>query len=319
APKWDETKPRELGQYFKELEYLLHDCGVTNHTQMKEYATRYVFYDTADIWTGLAKFSTPATALSDQAPADANYETWKAAIIRLYPGTEESTKYTVSNLQKFVQDTFNNSIYTIGDLSMYYRNFTHIARWLVQNGKLYRNEECCLFQQGFPTLLWVRIASRLEVVFTDHHLEEPYDMEAVFEVGKWKLHGTNMAISSLNVGAAHGSCSTTPGIILVSGASIAPLPTSLPAANYVKKEEVDAAIAAAVLSAMTRIETMLSNTFATQPCANLPGSNLCHFCGEVGHRQGCIRWAANGKVVLSSAALIPNYPELKSYQERVDE
>ncbi|KAG6893202.1 hypothetical protein C0993_001767, partial [Termitomyces sp. T159_Od127] len=38
APKWDEAKPRELIQYFKELEYLFRDCGITDHTQMKEYA-----------------------------------------------------------------------------------------------------------------------------------------------------------------------------------------------------------------------------------------------------------------------------------------
>ncbi|KAG6887521.1 hypothetical protein C0992_011966 [Termitomyces sp. T32_za158] len=78
---------------------------------------------------------------------------------------------------------------------------------------------------------------------------------------------------------------------------------------------------------------MLSNSFAAQPRTNLPGSNLCHFCGEVGHTmtRGCcatlknyicqerVCQAADGKVVLSSGALIPNYPELKSYQERVDE
>ncbi|KAG6886614.1 hypothetical protein C0992_003177 [Termitomyces sp. T32_za158] len=333
APKWDETKPRELGQYFKELEYLLCDCGVTEHIQMKEYAACYVSYDTADIWTGLAEFGAAMPAPGNQAPVGANYDTWKAAVIRLYLGAEESTKYTVSDLQNFVQDTFDNGIYTIGDLSTYYRNFTRIARWLVQNGKLYRNEERRLFQQRFPTSLCVRIASRLEVVFTDHHPEEPYDIEAVFEAGKWKLRGTDTTISSLNVGTAHGSRSTTPGIIPVSGTSIVPLPTPPPANDYVKKEEVDAAIATAVSSAMTRIETMLSNSFAAQPCANLPGSNLCHFCGEVGHtmtrgrcatlknyiRQGRICRAANGKVVLSSGALIPNYPELKSYQERVDE
>ncbi|KAG6894767.1 hypothetical protein C0992_004782 [Termitomyces sp. T32_za158] len=235
APKWDETNSRELGQYFKKLEYLLRNCGVTNHTQMKQYATHYVSYDTADIWTGLAEFSAPAAALGNQALAGTNYETWKAAIICLYPGAEESTKYTVSDLQKFVQDTFDNGIYTIGNLS---RNFTCIARWLVQNGKLYRNEEHCLFQQGFPMSLWVRIASRLEVVFTNHHSEEPYDVEVVFEVGKWKLHRTDMAISSLNVGAAHGSRSTTPGILPISGASITPLLTRLPAANYVKKKKL---------------------------------------------------------------------------------
>ncbi|KAG5330327.1 hypothetical protein C0989_008948, partial [Termitomyces sp. Mn162] len=37
APKWDESRPRELPQYFKELEYLFTDCGIADDTQKKEY------------------------------------------------------------------------------------------------------------------------------------------------------------------------------------------------------------------------------------------------------------------------------------------
>ncbi|KAG6881289.1 hypothetical protein C0992_001423, partial [Termitomyces sp. T32_za158] len=36
-------------------------------------------------------------------------------------------------------------------------------------------------------------------------------------------------------------------------------------------------------------------------------------------RQGKIRQATDGKVVLPSGAVIPNYPDLKTFQERVDE
>ncbi|KAG5329314.1 hypothetical protein C0989_009913 [Termitomyces sp. Mn162] len=32
APKWDESRPRELPQYFKELEYLFADCGIADNT-----------------------------------------------------------------------------------------------------------------------------------------------------------------------------------------------------------------------------------------------------------------------------------------------
>ncbi|KAG6893026.1 hypothetical protein C0992_011528, partial [Termitomyces sp. T32_za158] len=65
---------------------------------------------------------------------------------------------------------------------------------------------------------------------------------------------------------------------------------------------------------------------------NQPNNNLCHFCGELGHgmsrgccpavdnylRQGKIRRATDGKVVLPSSAVIPNYPDLKTFQEQVD-
>ncbi|KAG5719790.1 hypothetical protein E4T56_gene7271 [Termitomyces sp. T112] len=56
VPKWDESHPRELLQYFKELEYLFADCGITDDMQKKEYAAQYVSYDTAETWLGLPEF-----------------------------------------------------------------------------------------------------------------------------------------------------------------------------------------------------------------------------------------------------------------------
>ncbi|KAG5348663.1 hypothetical protein C0989_009097, partial [Termitomyces sp. Mn162] len=58
VPKWDESCPRELPQYFKELEYLFTDCGIADDTQKKEYAARYVSYDMAETWLGLPEFGT---------------------------------------------------------------------------------------------------------------------------------------------------------------------------------------------------------------------------------------------------------------------
>ncbi|KAG5335222.1 hypothetical protein C0989_001804, partial [Termitomyces sp. Mn162] len=37
VPKWDESCPRELPQYFKELKYLFADCGIADDSQKKEY------------------------------------------------------------------------------------------------------------------------------------------------------------------------------------------------------------------------------------------------------------------------------------------
>ncbi|KAG6894328.1 hypothetical protein C0993_011792 [Termitomyces sp. T159_Od127] len=131
VPKWDESKPRELTQYFKELEYLFRDCSITNHTQMKEYMARYVTYDTDETWTGLSKFA--ATTIS--------YKNWKEAVICLYPSAEESTCYTVNKLHQLVQDNFDLSAYTLGTFLMYYRKFQKIFWWLLQHGKIHANEE----------------------------------------------------------------------------------------------------------------------------------------------------------------------------------
>ncbi|KAG6873580.1 hypothetical protein C0993_001261, partial [Termitomyces sp. T159_Od127] len=98
ALKWDESKPRKLTQYFKELEYLFRDCSITDHTQIKEYTARYVMYDTAETWTGLPEFSATTTLIGDQAATAISYKNWKEAVIHLYLGTKESTCYMVNEL-----------------------------------------------------------------------------------------------------------------------------------------------------------------------------------------------------------------------------
>ncbi|KAG6875289.1 hypothetical protein C0993_009924 [Termitomyces sp. T159_Od127] len=229
VPKWDKSKPRELTQYFKELEYLFRDCSITNHTQMKEYTARYVMYDTAETWTGLPEFAATTILVGDQAATAISYKNWKEAVIRLYPGAEESTCYT-------------------------------------------------------PT----------------HHPEDPYNVKDIYEAGNWHLKDTD---TSLGI-----PC--TKKILLV--------PTQPQATNntvitnsYIKKKDMEAAISATVMSAMTHIKTMI-NTQLSTPCT--PSNTLEQYI-----RLGQVRRGTDSKVILSTGTNIPNYPELKSYQERVNE
>ncbi|KAG6867546.1 hypothetical protein C0993_001361 [Termitomyces sp. T159_Od127] len=321
APKWDESKLRELTQYFKELEYLFRDCSITDHTQMKEYAARYIMYNRAETWTGLPKFVATTVPVGDQAATAISYKNWKEAVICLYSGAEESTRYTVNELHQLVQDNFDLSAYTFGTFLMYYREFQKISWWLLQHGKIHANEERRLFQQGIPTSLWAKITRRLEILKPTHHSEDPYNVKDIYKAGNWHLKGTD---TSLSIPRAKG---------------ILPVPTQPQAANntvttniYIKKEDMEAAISVAVTSAMTQIETMINTQLSTPRTPNAANS-LCHFCGELGHTMSrgrcntleqyiCLGWVRRGtdsKVVLSTGANIPNYPELKSYQERVDE
>ncbi|KAG6884304.1 hypothetical protein C0993_012336 [Termitomyces sp. T159_Od127] len=257
VPKWDKSKPRELTQYFKELEYLFRDCGITEHTKMKEYVARYVMYNTAEIWTGLPEFAATTTPVGNQASTAISYKNGKEAVIHLYPGTEESMRYM--------------------------------------------------------------IARRLKILKPTHHLKDPYNVKDVYEAGNWHLKVTDM---SLGIPCAKE-------ILLV---TTQPQVTNntVTTNSYIKKEDMEAAISTAVASAMTHIETMINTQLSTPRTPNAANS-LCHFCGELDHtmsRGRCntleqyiclerIRCGADSKVVLSTGARIPNYSELKSYQERV--
>ncbi|KAG6882051.1 hypothetical protein C0992_012884, partial [Termitomyces sp. T32_za158] len=112
------------------------------------------------------------------------------------------------------------------------------------NGKLYRNEERRLFQQGILTSLWTKIARQLEIAKPDHHPLEPYDVEDVLEAGKWALKGTNTSITVHPAPASQPVGNGTPGILPLPTALIATLPTPTTLSNYVKQEDLDKAISA---------------------------------------------------------------------------
>ncbi|KAG5351210.1 hypothetical protein C0989_007413 [Termitomyces sp. Mn162] len=168
APKWDESCSRELPQYFKELKYLFADCGIADDTQKEEYAACYVSYNMVETWLGLLGFGNNVT-IGNNAPQLYTYQEWKAAVLRLYPGTDASACYNLGNLEQLVNQSFNSSLVTLGRFSDYYQDFQHITRQLLTNGKLYCNEEHCLFQQGIPMLLWFKIVCCLEIMLPDHH------------------------------------------------------------------------------------------------------------------------------------------------------
>ena len=70
-----------------------------------------------------------------------------------------------------------------------------MAHWLLTNGKLNRNEEHHLFQQGIPTLLWAKLSCYLEITMPDHYPKDPYKVDNIFEAAKWIFKGTDTATS----------------------------------------------------------------------------------------------------------------------------
>ncbi|KAG5731785.1 hypothetical protein E4T56_gene1558 [Termitomyces sp. T112] len=239
---------------------------------------------------------------------------WKAAVLRLYPGTDASARYNLGDLEQLVNQTFNSSLATLGRFSDYYRDFQCIARWLLANGKLYRNEEHHLFQQGIPTLLWSKIIHRLKITLPNHHPEDPYEVDQVFEGTKWVLKGTDTSTTKTS--------NSTSGIHM----SLPPAPSPAP-----KQETLELATTTAIVSALECLEALFTNSNA-QPRQQFANST-CHFCGETGHtmvRGTCIKLEqmilqgkvcrnAEGKIVLPSGTMIPNYFGKRLYMEHIEE
>jgi hypothetical protein len=93
APKFTPTQPCELYRYFKELEVLFTRCQVTNDIERKKHVYQYLDIDTSDFWQ----------SINEYAPAMI-YESWKTAIYKLYPGSEDSCRWTITNMDKLVRE-----------------------------------------------------------------------------------------------------------------------------------------------------------------------------------------------------------------------
>ncbi|KAG6892759.1 hypothetical protein C0995_002490, partial [Termitomyces sp. Mi166 len=165
-PKWDEEK-------------VLND-----NRQKKDYAVRYLTYDTGEMWMSIKEYKgefTPAATHDEPKPAAHayTYEEWKAEIFKLYPGSESRDRYTQNDLEKLIAD------------------FLSKVKWLVDNGKMERSSEKEKFQRGIPSTLWVRIAWCLEILHLLHHPNDPYEVEEMFNAGDWYLKGNTTAMASV--------------------------------------------------------------------------------------------------------------------------
>ncbi|KAG5331648.1 hypothetical protein C0989_007741, partial [Termitomyces sp. Mn162] len=156
-------------------------------------------------------------------------------------------------------------------------------------------------------LLWSKIICHLEITLPDHHPEDPYDVDQVFEGAKWVLKGMDTSMTKTSNG--------TSGIPSpIANAPAAPLPMP-------KRETLELTTTTAIVSTLECLEALLTNGNA-QPCQQFANST-CHFCGEIGHtmvqgtcmkleqmiQQGKVHWNAKGKIVL------PSDPEQAAMQQ----
>ena len=119
ALKFDPTQPRELCRYFDELDMLFTACSITDSDQMKRHACHYLDIDSAELWESVSKFTTGVS-----------FNTFRTAIHKLYPGSENDRKWSISDMDKLVGEQLRIGIFDVSDLGMYYRSFYNITQFL---------------------------------------------------------------------------------------------------------------------------------------------------------------------------------------------
>ncbi|KAG5334231.1 hypothetical protein C0989_003850 [Termitomyces sp. Mn162] len=166
--------------------------------------------------------------------------------------------------------------------------------------------------------LWSKIVCQLKITLPNHHPEDPYNVDQVFEGAKWVLKGTDTSITKTSNGTS-GISSSLPTV----NTPVLPLPTP-------KWETLELATTMAIVSALEHLEALLTNS--TQPCQQFANST-CHFYSETGHtmvhgtcmkleqmiQQGKIHCNAEGKIISLSSTMIPNYFGKQLYMEPIEE
>ena len=94
APRFDPKQPRELRQYFADLDFVFNRAGINDDTEKKQHACRYVDVDTSELWETLEEY---VEALK-------SYTDFKTAMHALYPGSDEERKWSVADMDQLVSE-----------------------------------------------------------------------------------------------------------------------------------------------------------------------------------------------------------------------
>ena len=143
TPKFTADQPRELQRYFQELEILLDSARIVDAQIMKKHACRYLDVDSTELWESIAEYAAPST-----------FDEFKRAIFKLYPGSEDERKWTITDMDKLVGEQLRVGILDANELGPYYRLFYTITQFLIRKNRISAAEQSRAFIRGFQSDLW---------------------------------------------------------------------------------------------------------------------------------------------------------------------
>ena len=180
APTFDPSQPRTLRRYFADLEVLFTSCQIAADLEKKQAVAHYTDIDTSELIESQIEYSDPTKTYADL----------KAALLKLYPGAEEERKYTNKDLEALISIWSQRGIHSASDLGSYHRDFLTITRFLISKSRLSTLQQGAEFVRAFSGETWSATSSRLQLKLPDHHPDDPYSVEHVFEAAAWVLNGT---------------------------------------------------------------------------------------------------------------------------------
>jgi hypothetical protein len=308
APTFDQTKPRELYRFFDELERLFERNSITNATEMKKDACRYVDYTVERIWKTFPEFSSGTSSFAD----------FKAAILVHYPDAEGDFVYSVIDLDAIISKTLAAGISTTDALQAFHLEFMTISTWLVDKELMGEIEQRRAYITAFNPHLSENIRTRLRMLFMKQHPNKPHKITDVYEAAHYVLQDGSIVPQSSYSGAPRSSYSV----------AVKTVPVPATSSDMPVKAETFVAVMANFTKTITDALSQSNHTRVTG--VTPPRQTNCNFCGGPHFIRECgvvdeyivagkVRRNFEGKVVLSTGAFVPREIPGTLLQERVNE
>ncbi|KAF8229249.1 hypothetical protein L208DRAFT_1082570, partial [Tricholoma matsutake] len=304
APCFDPMKPREFQKYFDEVAQLLRDCNITDETDQKFHTVRYVDSNTADTWKHLTEYGTMH-----------NYATFKDAVRKLYPGSHDGSKWSISDLDKLIGETAHVGLMTAEDIAHHYQLFFNISEYLVGQGILACSDQSRMFVRVFQPDQLKHILNRLSIAVLNQAANVPYSLDTIHDAIDFIFDGPGRYFQPLSEFSSQGTVSFSP---------YAPYPAY---SSCCKTEDFNT-----LFECMTQTIIMALNT--SQRDFSNPtqrANDTCNGCSQICHyipdcetierltSEGKCQRNAEGRVVLLGGRFVPHLIPGKHLAERIKE
>lgn len=178
APRFSGDDPLELLPFLKAYEVLTTACKITGTDKVQQLGN-YAALSDSELWADLPSYELD------------NWDDFKAAVIALYPGAEESRRFTISDLEAIRDQQQRTPLPNLYDYGEFNRKFIRVSGWLKKKQKASELEIHRIYWSALPAGLQNKVSRRLEITIPQQPTDVPFTTSEVHEAALYVLAGTS--------------------------------------------------------------------------------------------------------------------------------
>lgn len=185
APRFD-GEPLQLWRFLHDVE-LLGSMAQLSVSDQIAWAIRYTCDDEEELWKWLPEAS--------MVPAD--WQSFKDALLRLYPGSDDSQRHRLADLDALVAHAAEHEFQDQYSLGKFHREFLRVSGNLARTRGLAHVERSRIYARAFTGDVAARLWHRLYLLHPDQHPDDPFDFTIVFESAVFLLRTSGLPIRAV--------------------------------------------------------------------------------------------------------------------------